>query len=75
MEVTGGSESTRMGLSMPEQRKQQKMTQQQLADKIGKKREYISNIERGNSDIKSATSFFRNTDGIECYGQGYGNEW
>lgn len=27
---------------LKEQRKQQKMTQQQLADKIGKKREYIS---------------------------------
>ena len=30
---------------LKEQRKQQKMTQQQLADKIGKKREYISSIE------------------------------
>ena len=29
---------------LKEQRKQQKMTQQQLADKIGKKREYISNM-------------------------------
>ena len=34
---------------------QQKMTQQQLADKIGKKREYISNIERGNSDMQLST--------------------
>ena len=32
---------------LKEQRKQQKMTQLQLTDKIGKKREYISNIERG----------------------------
>ena len=32
---------------LKEQRKQQKMTQQQLAEKIGKKREYILNIERG----------------------------
>lgn len=31
---------------------QQKMTQQQLADKIGKKREFISNIKRGNSDMQ-----------------------
>jgi len=31
------------------------MTQQQLADKIGKKREYISNIERGNSDMQLST--------------------
>lgn len=40
---------------LKEQRKQQKMTQQQLADKIGKKREYISNIERGNSDMQLST--------------------
>ena len=33
----------------------QKMTQQQLADKIGKKREYISQIERGNSDMQLST--------------------
>lgn len=39
---------------LKEQRKQ-KMTQQQLADKIGKKREYISNIERGNSDMQLST--------------------
>lgn len=38
---------------LKEQRKQQKMTQQQLADKIGKKLEYISNIERGNSDMQT----------------------
>jgi transcriptional regulator with XRE-family HTH domain len=31
------------------------MTQQQLADKIGKKREYISQIERGNSDMQLST--------------------
>ena len=40
---------------LKEQRKQQKMTQQQLADKIGKKRESISNIERGNSDMQLST--------------------
>lgn len=40
---------------LKEQRKLQKMTQQQLADKIGKKREYISNIERGNSDMQLST--------------------
>ena len=31
---------------LKEERKRQKLTQQQLADKIGKKREYISTIER-----------------------------
>ncbi|WP_028910918.1 helix-turn-helix domain-containing protein [Prevotella sp. AGR2160] len=40
---------------LKEQRKLQKMTQQQLADKIGKKREFISNIERGNSDMQLST--------------------
>ena len=40
---------------LKEQRKLQKMTQQQLADKIGKKRESISNIERGNSDMQLST--------------------
>ena len=40
---------------LKEQRKLQKMTQQQLADKIGKKREYISNIERGNTDMQLST--------------------
>lgn len=40
---------------LKEQRKQQKMTQQQLADKIGKKREFISNIKRGNSDMQLST--------------------
>ena len=38
-----------------EQRKAQKLTQQQLAEKIGKKREYISQIERGNSDMQLST--------------------
>jgi len=35
---------------LKEQRKQQK-----IADKIGKKREFISNIERGNSDMQLST--------------------
>ncbi len=40
---------------LKEQRRAQKMTQQQLADKIGKKREFISNIERGKSDMQLST--------------------
>lgn len=40
---------------LKDQRKHQKMTQQQLADKIGRKREFISNIERGNSDMQLST--------------------
>lgn len=33
-------------------RKDAKITQQQLADKIGKKREYISQLEKGNIDMQ-----------------------
>ncbi|MFB9897028.1 helix-turn-helix transcriptional regulator [Hallella seregens] len=40
---------------LKEQRKLQKLTQQQLADRIGKKREYISTIERGNCDMQLST--------------------
>jgi DNA-binding XRE family transcriptional regulator len=40
---------------LKEQRKAQKMTQRELADKIGKKREYVSQIERGNSDMQLST--------------------
>jgi DNA-binding XRE family transcriptional regulator len=40
---------------LKEERKRQKLTQQQLADKIGKKREYISTIERGNCDMQLST--------------------
>lgn len=40
---------------LKEQRKMQKLTQQQLAEMIGKKREYISQIERGNSDMQLST--------------------
>lgn len=40
---------------LKEERKRQKLTQQQLADKLGKKREYISTIERGNSDMQMST--------------------
>ena len=36
-------------------RKQAGMTQQQLADKIGKKRTYISLIERGETDMQLST--------------------
>lgn len=37
---------------LKDERKKQKLTQQQLADRIGKKREYISTIERGNTDMQ-----------------------
>ena len=39
-----------------EERKRQKMTQQQLGDLIGKKREYISSLERGRQTCSSPPS-------------------
>ena len=41
-----------------ERRKELKMTQQQLAEKIGKERSYIAHIERGITDMQ-LSSFFR----------------
>ena len=37
------------------ERKRQKMTQQQLGDRIGKKREYISSLEQGKTDMQLST--------------------
>lgn len=38
-----------------DERKRQKMTQQELGDKIGKKREYISALEQGKTDMQLST--------------------
>ena len=38
-----------------DERKRQKMTQQQLGDLIGKKREYISSLEKGKTDMQLST--------------------
>lgn len=38
-----------------EERKRQNLTQQELGDKIGKKREYISSLEKGNKDMQLST--------------------
>ena len=40
---------------LKEERKKQKMTQQELADKIGKKREHIALLERGETDMQLST--------------------
>lgn len=37
------------------ERKKQKITQQQLADRMGKKREYISALEQGKTDMQLST--------------------
>ena len=41
-----------------DRRKELKITQQQLADRIGKERSYIAHIERGKTDMQ-LSSFFR----------------
>ena len=40
------------GLLIKETRKEQKLTQKQLAEKIGKEREYITKIEQGKTDLQ-----------------------
>ncbi len=43
------------GEILREQRKSQRMTQKELAERIGKKREFISKIERGETDMQLST--------------------
>ena len=38
-----------------EERKRQKLTQQQLGERIGKKREYIYSLEQGQTDMQLST--------------------
>ena len=38
-----------------DERKRQKLTQQQLGERIGKKREYISSLEQGQIDMQLST--------------------
>jgi DNA-binding XRE family transcriptional regulator len=40
---------------LKEERKRQKLTQKQLGERIGKKREYISALERGKADMQLST--------------------
>lgn len=46
-----------IGEMIKEQRKQANLTQEQLAEKIGAKKSYISRIENGKSDIQLSTLF------------------
>jgi DNA-binding XRE family transcriptional regulator len=43
---------------LKDRRKELKLTQKQLAEKVGKKREYISALEKGETDMQLST-FFR----------------
>lgn len=48
-------ETFRIGALILEARKKQKLTQQQLADKVGTTKNYISRIENNASDIRLST--------------------
>jgi HTH-type transcriptional regulator / antitoxin HipB len=50
--------SFRLGEMLKEERTKAKMTQEQLAEKTGTKKSYISRIEAGKSDIQIST-FYR----------------
>ncbi len=50
--------SFRLGEMLKEERKKAKLTQEQLAEKTGTKKSYISRIEAGKSDIQIST-FYR----------------
>jgi DNA-binding XRE family transcriptional regulator len=48
-------ETFRIGVLIQEARKKQKLTQQQLAEKVGTTKNYISRIENDASDIRLST--------------------
>ena len=45
------------GEILKDKRKELKITQKQLAEKIGKKREYVSLLEKGETDMQLSTFF------------------
>ena len=47
----------RIGVMLKEARRQANITQEQLAEKTGTKKSYISRIERGKSDIQISTYY------------------
>ncbi|MEB2782884.1 helix-turn-helix transcriptional regulator [Algoriphagus sp. C2-6-M1] len=47
----------RLGIMLKEARKEAKLTQEELAEKTGTKKSYISRIERGLSDIQISTYY------------------
>ena len=49
------ADSFRLGVMLREARKEANITQEQLAQKTGTKKSYISRIERGKSDIQITT--------------------
>lgn len=49
--------SFRLGIMLKEARKSAKLTQEELAERTGTKKSYISRIERGLSDIQISTYY------------------
>ena len=47
----------RLGIMLQEARKEAKLTQQDLAERTGTKKSYISRIENGKSDIQLSTFY------------------
>ena len=47
----------RLGVMLKEARKEAHLTQEQLAERTGTKKSYISRIERGQSDIQISTYY------------------
>ena len=47
----------RLGVMLKEARQEARITQEQLAEKTGTKKSYISRIERGQSDIQISTYY------------------
>ena len=47
----------RLGVMLKEARKEAQVTQEELAEKTGTKKSYISRIERGQSDIQISTFY------------------
>jgi ribosome-binding protein aMBF1 (putative translation factor) len=54
-EYESGALAFRIGVILKEARKKSKLTQEQLANKVGTKKSYISRIEKGQSDIQLST--------------------
>ena len=56
--------SFRLGVMLKEARIEAKITQEELAERTGTKKSYISRIERGQSDIQFSTYYKLNVLGL-----------
>jgi Uncharacterized protein conserved in bacteria len=56
-ELERDSEGFKIGLLLRDAREQQKLTQTELAEKVDKKREYISRVENNGSNLTLKTLF------------------